>query len=165
MDYLKELIRVLGIEKKLYLELTDMAKEKQKVIINNNIEQLANYLTQEQDLIADIENVEKERRQAVIGLCTELDMPDKELSFTKLRELLDESAKSKLDQFKESLLEVLEELHSVNETNRILIEEAMRINDFTLRLLTQAAMPSTKPTYTKTGVDKEKSQHLIDKRA
>ncbi|AZR73903.1 hypothetical protein BBF96_11185 [Anoxybacter fermentans] len=163
MDYLNELIRVLNEEKKLYTKLTDLAHDKQQVIIANDVEKLADYLREEQDLIDKIEGIEKKRRQVVIGLCSELDIPDKELSFSKLRDFLDEGSRIKLDQLRTSLLKILEELHQTNETNRVLIEEALKINDFTIRILTQAVSPSSS-TYTRAGVEENKSQHLIDKR-
>lgn len=163
MDYLNQLIQILSVEKKLYTELKELAQNKQKTIISNDVEQLAIYLSEEQSLIDQIEDVEKERRQAVIGLCTDLDITEKELSFTKLREYLDPVSRKKLDQFKTSLLEILEELGEVNETNRVLIQEAMKINDFTIRILTQASAPISS-TYNRTGVDQAKSQNIIDKR-
>lgn len=163
MDYLNELIRVLSVEKDLYSQLAELAHAKQKVIISNDVETLAEYLKEEQELIDNIEDVERDRRNAVIGLCNSLDISEKELSFSKLREYLDASSKAKLDQFKTSLLRILEELHNTNETNRMLIEEAMRINDFTVRVLTQATAPIN-PTYSKVGSNDNKPRHLIDKK-
>lgn len=164
MDYLPELIRVLSLEKQLYEELTELAKAKQQVIIDNDVDKLTGYLSDEEQLIKEIEDIERKRRQVVVKLCTKLDISDKELSFSKLREYLDEQAKTQLDEFKTSLLEVLEELLSVNETNRMLVEEAMKLNDFTLRLFTQAIKPSIS-TYDKSGDDTEKGRPLVDKRA
>lgn len=164
MDYLAELIRVLGLEKQLYQELTELAKAKQRVIIDNDIERLTAHLQDEEQLIKEIEEIERERRQVVVGLCTKLDISDKQLSFSRLREFLDEPAKTKLDEFKISLLEVLEELLAINETNRMLVEEAMKINDYTLRLFAQAMKPPVS-TYDKSGDDTEKGRPLVDKRA
>lgn len=164
MNYLNELISILTVEKKLYTELTNLAHDKQKVIINNNVEQLADFLKKEQELIDEIESTEKERRNAVIGLCNELNISEKELSFSKLREYLDTSSRIKLDEFKKSLLVILEELHETNETNRMLIEEAMRLNDYSIRLLAQATTPIS-PIYSKEGANDNKPRHLIDKKA
>lgn len=161
---LHELIRVLTVEKKLYKDLADLAHVKQELIIANDIEELAEVLKQEQELIETIESTEKERRTAVINLCNELNISERELSFSKLREFLDESSRTKMDQFKASLMEILDELQATNETNRVLIEEAMRINDFTVRLITQATTPPN-PTYGKSGYNENKPQHLIDKKA
>lgn len=160
---LNELIRVLTLEKKLYKDLANLAHDKQRLIIANDIEELAEVLKKEQELIDTIEATEKERRTAVINLCNELNISERELSFSKLREFLDEESRKKLDQFKSSLLEILDELQATNETNRELIEEAMRINDFTVRLITQAATPPS-PTYGKAGYNDNKPQHLIDKK-
>lgn len=164
MDYLKELIRVLGVEKRLYTELTELAEKKQKIIIANDIDGLVKCLEDEQELVASIEDVERERRQAVIGLGVAYDFSDKEISYSKLCGLLDQPSRVILAKFRDSLLEVLERLQQINDTNRVLIEEALKINDFTVRLITQAANPQT-PIYSKDGVDKNKSKHLIDKRA
>lgn len=161
---LNELIQVLTVEKKLYKELANLAHEKQKLIIANDVEVLAEVLKKEEELIDTIESTEKERRTAVISLCNELNISERELSFSKLREFLDDESRVKLDHFKASLIEILDELQFTNETNRTLIEEAMRINDFTIRLLTQATTPPS-PTYGKAGYNENKPQHLIDKKA
>lgn len=165
MDHFNELIRILTLEKKLYSELASLAHEKQKVIIANDVQTLAEYLREEQELIDNIESVEKERRNTVIGLCSDLNISEKEISFSRLREFLDGPSQKRLDEFKNSLLTVLEELQGTNEINRMLIEEALRINDFTVRVLTQAATPAP-GTYGKGGVNtQDKPLHLIDKKA
>ena len=164
MDHFNELIRVLTLEKKLYIELADLAQKKQKVIIANDVQQLAEYIKEEQELIERIEAVEAERRTAVIGLCSGMNISEKELSFSKLREHLNEDSQRKLDALKTELLEVLNQLQGINEVNRMLIEEALRINDFSVRVLTQAASP-TPTTYGKGGFNQESSLHLIDKKA
>lgn len=164
MDHHNELIRILTLEKTLYTELANLAHAKQKVIIANEVQQLADLIKKEQDLIDHIESVEAERRTVVIGLCSDMNISEKELSFTRLREHLDESFRRKLDIFKTELMVVLEDLQTTNETNRMLIEEALRINDFTVRVLTQAATPAP-TTYGKGGMNQESSLHLIDKKA
>ncbi len=163
MNYFNELIRVLCVEEELYRELTMMAQKKQEVIIANDIDGLAKCLQNEQELIEKIENVEKERRQFILSLSTSLNISERELSFSKIKDFLDERSKEKLEKFRTNLLQTLETLNKVNETNKMLIEEAMNINEFTIRTLTQAASPSSS-TYGKNGVDQNKSQHLIDKR-
>ncbi|MCK4257405.1 MAG: flagellar protein FlgN [Halanaerobiales bacterium] len=163
MNHLNELLRVLAVEQGLYEELAVWAQKKQEVIIANDIDELAKCLKEEQELIEKIETVEKERRQSILGLSTVLNISEKELSFSKIRDFIDERSKEKLEQFRISLLQTLEKLNKTNDTNKMLIEEAMHINDFTIRTLTLATSPSSS-TYGRKGVDDKKSQHLIDKR-
>lgn len=165
MNYLTHLIQILNNEKELYIELTEIAQEKQDVIITNDVEKLAECLKKEDHLIQEIEEAEKERRKVVIALCTDLDISDKELSFTKLREFINEDSRKYLDNLKQNLLEVLNRLHQINETNKLLIEQSLSINEYTLGLLTQAR--SAQPTYTKEGSDNissAKNIRLIDKK-
>lgn len=165
MNYLTQLIQILNTEKELYIELTELAQEKQDAIVNNEVEELAECLKKEDSLILEIEEAGRERRNVVIALCNELDINDKELSFTQLREFINEDARKYLDHLKQNLLEVLDRLHQINETNKLLIEQSLSINEYTLGLLTQVR--NAQPTYTKEGSDyrpSEKNIRLIDKK-
>ena len=164
MNNLNKLATVLEEEKGLYSELTQLAHDKQQVIINNDVEKLADYLRNEQELIEKIEKKEKERRRVVISLCSDIDMPEQDLSFSKLRDYINDDSKKELEELKSGLLEVLEELQRVNDANKKLIEEALNLNDFNVKILTEATSPSAS-TYSKKGSNGNKPRRLIDTRA
>ncbi|ACL70464.1 hypothetical protein Hore_17150 [Halothermothrix orenii H 168] len=150
-------------EYELYCQLQDMAERKQEAIVDNNVEKLTEIMHNEQELIDKISDMEEKRRELLAEIAHKQGFEGDKISFQQLFTLFPEEDKAELKELKEDFLEVLSDLQTTNESNRQLIEDSLKINNFTLQLIRQAAGKNV--TYKKPGKKDEGSDHIIDRRA
>lgn len=158
-----DFIALLTKEYEQYCRLKEKAELKQKAIIENDIEKLATIVAEEQELINLIDNLEVERQDYLVRIAEENKLKGKHISFNILVDLLPAEKKKELQVLRQDFLEVLTELQQINETNRLLIQDSLQINKFSLELIRQVVGKDT--TYSKPGKNKIKSEHLIDRKA
>ncbi|HOA41198.1 MAG TPA: flagellar protein FlgN [Halanaerobiales bacterium] len=146
-----------------YTLLYEIVKRKQEAIINNDIEQLADILREEQSVIENIEELE-EARQAVLNKLAEekKEERDKPLSFAGLMELVP-AEKEELEQLRDQFLQLLDKLQEINNENRDLIEDSLKITEASLEFIREATGRTNlySNRNDETGVQ---TDHIIDKR-
>lgn len=143
-----------------YSLLYEKAEAKKKAIMENNIEELAKILTEEQDIIDKIEELE-EKRHSILSEA-EVEESKKVISFNRLMELMPEE-RAELEKLKEDFLELLDSLQKINEENKELIEDSLKITESSLEIIRQATGRGN--LYTNNGDDTDdQGEHIIDKR-
>lgn len=161
----EELLKLLKNECSYYKELAKLAFQKKEVIIDNNIEELTELLEEDSKILDNIESLEVKRKKATSSLADSYNVNIDELNFEKIIGLAAPEFKEQLKEIKGELLAVIEELHDQNEQNRLLINEAMKLNNFSLNLMMKMLEPESK-TYNPKQENQNKNRviHLIDRK-
>ncbi len=163
---LKNLLELLEEEYEYYCKLNGLALEKRDFLIDNDIEGLTRLLEEDNEIIAVLEGLEEKRVKLVNRLATTYKLGPEDINFTRLSRVLPEEWQSDLALLKDKLLQIIEELHNQNEQNKILVEEAVKLNNFSINMLIKAIEPDNQiydPVQGKKA-DNKKMTHIIDRR-
>lgn len=131
----------------VHLHMLDLAAEKKKVIIANEVESLIKIMNQEAKLVKQIEILEQKRAASAQqylrerGIKSELNLNLTELS----RLVFDVEEKKRLLAIQEKLSETLQKLKRANELNQKLIEQSLSFIDLSLDIL--VGRPNQDVTY------------------
>lgn len=153
-----KLIEILQAEYQIYQELYQLSEEKQEIIIDNRVEDLLDIIEEEQEEVQKIDQLEGKRIDILEKIAAKNSLQEGELSFDKLMGLISEPEKSKLQEIRSDILELLEELQEIHDINANLIRESLQLTDYTLQLLTNSNIGKTN-TYQKPG---DKNQDSSD---
>lgn len=143
----------------LYEELNDLEREKQKALIENNLQQIELLTARQEPLLLDASRLEKERLLWGEQIGRELGKAPEDLTLAELAEHFPVLEEVRLDL--DRVVSRLQEIHAINTQ---LLQQAMKIVDYTVGLLTH----QESNTYTYPGQkekDENKKRHLIDWRA
>ncbi|MEC9487922.1 MAG: flagellar protein FlgN [Halanaerobium sp.] len=132
---LERLLSVLEEEVAFYREMSQIAQRKQEMIVENQVEDLLEIVDEEMEKAEGLDGLEEERVeifQQLMGDGSTLSDLIKYLGLSgeKLWE-------DRFSEIREELLELLFELQSQNERNKVLVEEALTLNQFTMNILRQ----------------------------
>jgi len=143
---INELIVNLNDMNNLYEQLIESGKEKRKVIIKNNIEELQKINADENILVRKTLKLDKKREELFSDIAFVLNKPSENITLTKLIEYIDTQAEAEdVKKARERASCLLAELKEINENNRILIEEALNQTEFSMNVLRGTL--SKKPYY------------------
>lgn len=143
----------------LYEELNALEQDKQKALIENNLQQIELLTSRQEPLLLGASRLENERLLWAEQIGRELGKAPEELTLAELAEHFPVLEGVRLDL--DRIVEQLKESHS---TNTQLLQQAMKIVDYTVGLLTH----QESNTYTYPGQkekDENKKRQLIDWRA
>lgn len=161
LQQLERLVSILGEEINFCREMTCFAQKKQDLIIENQVEELLQLVDEEEEKSEIIQDLEAERMsifKAIMG-----DQGTLSDLIARLEAAGEDNWKQRLISVREELLELLFELQSLNERNKVLVEEALTFNQFTMNLLRQVK-GSRGQKYNKRGQPLEDDQAgLIDR--
>ena len=147
-----EAIEILKEEYKIYQEICDTAKRKQEAVIEEDIELLEEVVRSEVECVEKIEELE-ERRKELVG--------DKEIS--TLQEEVDDKKSDQLEELKNKLSYIVQEVQDLNRTNEKLVKDSLQLVDLELKTLTGEAKT---PTYGEQGkMDKGDNSAVINHKA
>ncbi|CAM2934244.1 flagellar protein FlgN [Paenibacillus sediminis] len=124
----------------LHQQLFDSGEEKKQAIIKNDIEKLTQIMTQENRLLKQVAEVEKERVDAAYaflhekGIRSQLNLTVTEL----LRLVFNVEERFQLQDSQNRLLNVIHALKRQNEVNQQLIHHALEFIDFSLNVFVGA---------------------------
>ncbi|MBM7623029.1 flagellar protein FlgN [Sporohalobacter salinus] len=162
-----KLIEILQAEYQIYQELYQLSEEKQEIIIDNQVDDLLEIIEEEQEEIKKIDKLEGKRIDVLEKIAAKNSLQKDELSFDKLMELINDPEKSKLEEIRTEILDLLEEIQETNKTNADLIRESLQLTDYTLQLLTDSDIGKTN-TYKKPGDkkqdDNDQPRRIIDQK-
>lgn len=122
---LSELASVLEEELLLYRKLCDLSLRKKEAVLKDNVELLSKIIGEERMLIVEAERLESKRINEIAKIAQRLGLSEN-IKLSELKELLKEEDFSPLEERARELKFVLDELKSINETNRYLIESTLR---------------------------------------
>ena len=164
-DIISSLINVLKKEYKYHQKLCETARAKKEVIIENKIKDLSEIIEKEKVLLSDLNELEDNRSQYLDLISTEYNLESNPPQYNILKKELDSSQKNELKDIREKLLKVIEELQSINQENKILLEEAIKLNNFSFELIANSLEPENN-IYDKNTTKKDKKvKNIIDRKA
>ncbi|KLU62018.1 FlgN protein [Peptococcaceae bacterium CEB3] len=120
--------RQLGI----YQDLLAMAGEKQEALVANDLKNLERIVAGEEQLILQAAQLEQERLELAGEAAQQMQLPVEELTLGKLGENY-----VQFNSIQEELETVIAAIRQKQSSNQKLIEQAMKVIDFSLSLMTQ----------------------------
>ncbi len=157
VDELKNLNDNLKTQARIYAELNELARQKQQALINNDLHNLEAITVQEEQLLLKAARLEKERLMWAEQIGLEMGKASEELTLTELAEHYPE-----LREVQVEIDNVVTQLREAHEINTHLLQQALKVVDFTLGLITQ----QQETTYNHPGRKEIKSKnraHLLDR--
>ncbi len=141
---IETLVDVLEKQTVLYEELLLLAKEKQKVIINNDVELLKQITSAEVVITNKAQKLEKERMESVSDIAMVLGKSEKDLTIYKIVDLVNtEDDKAKIRNVANKIKLVMDELKIENDNNHALLETALEYINFNLNVVRSATGETT----------------------
>ncbi|NLZ80319.1 MAG: flagellar protein FlgN, partial [Clostridiales bacterium] len=131
------LIDTLEKENERYEELLKMSREKTGIIIKGDLEALQTITEKEQGVVEVIQALEKKRIETVSDVGNVINRSPKELTITKLIELManQPETKDKLEQVHDKLKTTINQMIKVNDMNKGLIQESLEMVEFEMNLI------------------------------
>lgn len=149
------LIEVLmdTLEKEIerYEELLEMSREKTGIIIKGDLEILQDMIEKEQDVVGMIQNLEKKRIETVTDIGNVINCPSKDLTITKLIELManQPETKDRLEKIHDKLKNTITQMIKVNDMNKGLLQESLEMVEFEMNLLRSLRQAPVTANYNK----------------
>lgn len=164
-ENIEELYNILNKEHELYEKLNKTASKKNEAIVENEIDDLADVVENEDELLKKIEGLEEKRTKIIVDLAKKYDLED-DFQYSNLINNFPEKWQDQFSEIREKLLEVIDEIHEKNEENNMLLDEAIKLNNFSLNMLSKAVSPEN-GTYNKKQTNQKGKQNynIIDRQA
>ena len=134
---IENIVSVLEQENSKYRQLIDFSNEKTNVIIKGDLEGLDRITASEQEVVAQIQKLEKTRMQTMKDIEEVTNHKGGELKLPDLIEMMKSrpSEKAALEDIHGRLKVTMDEMKKINDRNRELLENAMEMVRFDMNLL------------------------------
>ncbi|MDR2899821.1 MAG: flagellar protein FlgN [Clostridiales bacterium] len=133
---INELIDILKKQAVNYDELLILSREKRRVIINNDTQMLQKITQAENSIIGRNQRMENKRLEIIKDIAIVLNQKADELTLSSLAELIKEQGEyQELVTARKALVDILDDLKSVNDQNSKLLDNSLEYIDFTLNLV------------------------------
>jgi len=164
-ENIEELFETLKKEYDIYTQLKETANAKKDAIVTNEIDDLAEAVERENEILDDLEKLEEKREEILKLLEQKYDLAQ-DFQFSNLINNFPQKWQEKFTELRNDLLEVIDEIHEKNQENAVLLDEAIKLNNFSLKMLTKAVSPEN-GTYNKDKVNNKVKQgyNIIDRKA
>ena len=129
---LENLIDVLDKENTEYEKLVVLSDRKTPVIIQGDIDTLGSITEQEQEIVGIIQQLEKQRTEALADIAN---VVNRDVETLKLINLIQMEQQEQLTRVHNRLKATIQKLKEINEKNQMLIGDAMEMVDFNLKML------------------------------
>lgn len=122
----------------LYAELIELGGAKKDYIVHNQLNELSQALTKENRALKQLAVLELERTQIIVAYQQELGVtPNQAATFDDLmRVTVKASEKRQFEEIRGSLTADIEKLRTMNDTNHLLVKQALDFVNYTLDLFT-----------------------------
>ena len=130
-EVLHNLNENLKLQVKLYEEFYNLERDKQKALLQNNLQEIEEITAHEESLMTEVGRLEKERLLWAEQIGRDLGKTPEDLTLAELAEHFPE-----LDGVRNDLDRVVVHLQETHEINAQLLEQAMKIVEFTVGMLT-----------------------------
>lgn len=139
---IEELIQTLEKEEAIYNELIPIAKEKTKIIIQNNLQELQRITDKEQETVDLVTSLEHKRTQVIENIAIVINRDPKTIKFREIIDILDKQPKEQqqLSMIYDRLKQTVQLLVEINNHNKSLIEESLDIIEFNLNFIQSTRM-------------------------
>lgn len=134
---MEELLETLQEETEKYEELLEMFQRKTPVLISGKIDELQKITDEEQILVDNINSVDKKRNELVNDIGNVLNIKPEELTVSKLADLMKEQPEQqkRLLEIHSKLKKVLGNVQTINEQNKVLVNQMLEMVAFDMNLL------------------------------
>lgn len=141
-DRLSTMVGLLETERGLYERLSQLARQKQDVLVRGRLSDLELVLEEEKAVLSTVAEIEEERYALQCGLARELGLEATDLTVGRLAELAGATFGPRLRENQQSLVRLINELSATNQCNADLIQQSLAYINFTMDLLAGASMAS-----------------------
>ncbi|MCR5521545.1 MAG: flagellar protein FlgN [Lachnospiraceae bacterium] len=148
---ISELVNVMTSENDLYKELIPIASQKTRVIIDNDLNALQEITDKEQRAIERINALERKREEVIKNIGTVLSRDPETLDMKSLIEIMKKqpAEKDALCRIHDELTRTLKTLVTINDRNKLLIEQSLEMIDFNINLIQSTRMSPGVSNYTR----------------
>ncbi|MCR5829780.1 MAG: flagellar protein FlgN [Lachnospiraceae bacterium] len=148
---ISELVDVMSSENELYKELIPIASQKTRVIIDNDLKALQEITDKEQLAIEKINALEHKRDEVIKNIGTVLSRDPATLNMKTLVEIMKKQPveKDALCRIHDELTATLKALVTINDRNKLLIEQSLEMIDFNINLIQSTRMSPGVSNYTR----------------
>lgn len=130
---IEDLVSTLNEEDKTYKKLIPIEEEKTQIIIENNLEALSEITKKEQEFINIINQLEKKRGEIVRNIGIVLNRDPSNLTISTIIEMLEgQDEQVSLTKVYDKLSNTLATMVSINNRNKILIEQSLEMIEFNM---------------------------------
>ena len=134
---MENLIEVLDLQSQEYEDLLELSTKKTTIIVENKLDDLAKITDEEQNVVGKINRLEQKRQEVYADIANVINRDVKTLMLTDLIEMLKSrpEEQQKLARVHDRLSTAVHKVRSVNEQNKILIENALEMVAFDMNVL------------------------------
>lgn len=135
---MEALVYILTEQVKEYRSLIELARKKQEALIGNDIKELDKLNKEEQSIIIGVAKLENKRLEIIRSLSEVFGSDISSYTLKEMAELAPEPFQGQLNNVYQELNEVVENLSKINQGNSSLIEQALKIVNFTISTIAQS---------------------------
>jgi len=132
---LTDLCAILQEQKAVLKNMLELAKEERQIIISGESDKLENVIRLELKELNKLGAIEKRRTELHKTIASEMDIPEAELTVTKIAEKAEPDEKAAIKKLQEELTPLIAEHTAVNKENRQLIEAHIEYSQTMLELM------------------------------
>ena len=141
-QHIEQLEKILEQEIEVYKNILDLCINKTDIVINGHIKKLEETTQEEQRLIIKIGKFEDIRENIIYNIKNELSI-EEELNMTTLNDYLEEADKVFIENLKDQLMDILNQLKERNVLNGSLINDSLEYINLNIDLLTNSTIENT----------------------
>jgi flagellar biosynthesis/type III secretory pathway chaperone len=146
---LERLINLLERETALYRSMLAVIEQEKDAVVQSDLKFLYETGTAKEKILRDLQIKEKKRRQLVGDLAVSLECPARDLTLTRIAQLVDEPYAAKLNRVNEDFSSVLHQVQNANQRNKQILEHSLELLRGSLNLLNEGLSPN--PVYYRSG--------------
>ena len=133
---INNLIEVLKGQVELYQQTTALSVLKKEHIIKNDIDGLRKVVGEENAIVPRMMRQDKERERIMKDICMVLNKKEEDMTLSYLVTLMENQPEhAELQDVVEKTKKAVHELNSINEENKVLIEDAMEFIEYNINLI------------------------------
>jgi len=133
---ISNLIEVLQGQVGLYQQISALSAQKKDFIVGNDIDSLRKIVAEENMVVPKVIRGDKERERIMKDICMVLNKGQEDMTLSYLVTLMENQPEhGELSEVVEKTKAAVHELNEINETNKVLIENALEFIDYNINLL------------------------------
>lgn len=126
----------------IYEALLEIAAKKKVSIVENNIEEVGEYTSEESTLLGKCSRLDKKRDTLFNDIAFVLNKKPEDITLSKLVELIKgQPEEERLTQIHDKAVDTLKKLKKINDLNRTLVETSLEHIDYSMNLIRGALNP------------------------
>ena len=133
---LSDLIDLLEQEIEAFRRLLDLLSEQQGAIVHRRIDDFRENVTEEEELILRMRDLERDRASKAETLSDTLGIGPGKLTLAEITQIVEDRYAVRLSELRRGLLALTEKVKNTNAVNRFLIEQGLHFVERNIQLLT-----------------------------